>query len=64
MVLKDVALIRPHVRLNDQPRGASGSALLDFLKGNRHRRTIEVSDEDISQFWKASIGELNIALVF
>ncbi|MET3523972.1 HNH endonuclease [Mesorhizobium abyssinicae] len=56
VVLTDVELVRPHVRLNDQPPGPSGSSLLDFLKGNRHRRTIEVSDEDISQFWKA-IGE-------
>lgn len=56
VVLRGVELVRPHVRLNDQPRGSSGSALLDFLKGNRHRRTIEVNDEDISQFWK-TIGD-------
>lgn len=53
VILKDVELVRPHVRLNDRPPGPSGSALLDFLKSNRHRRTIEVSDADVAQFWKA-----------
>ncbi|PBB81224.1 hypothetical protein CK218_12715 [Mesorhizobium sp. WSM3879] len=53
IVLRNVKLVQPHIRLNDQPPGSSGSALLDFLKRNRHRRTIEVGDEDLSQFWKA-----------
>ncbi|TPK96987.1 MULTISPECIES: HNH endonuclease [unclassified Mesorhizobium] len=58
VVLQEVKLVQPHVRLNEQPPGPSGSALLDFLKGNRHRRTIEVSDEDLSQFWNA-IGKID-----
>ena len=53
VVMRDVKLVSPHVRLNDQPRGPSGSVLLDYLKGHRHRRTIEVSDEDVSKFWDA-----------
>ncbi len=56
VVLRGAELVRPHVRLNDMPKRTSGSPLLDFLKGNRHRRTIDVSNEDVSQFWKA-IGD-------
>ncbi|MCB1543976.1 MAG: HNH endonuclease [Methylobacteriaceae bacterium] len=60
IVLRDVKLVQPHIRLIELSPGPSGSALLDSLKGDRHLRTIEVSDEHISQFWKA-IGDIKRA---
>lgn len=59
IVIRNVKLV-PHIRLIELPPDPSGSALLDSLKSDRRLRTIEVSNEHFSQFWKA-IGDIKRA---
>ncbi len=55
----DVKLLRPHVRLDRQAGGPTGSQLLDYLRSHRHSRTIEVNDFQASEFW-AALSELEL----
>lgn len=50
--MRDVKLVKPHVRLERLTGGPTGSHLLDYLRSHRHRRTIEVSALHIKEFWQ------------
>ena len=52
-VMLEVELVKPHTRLNSLSDGPTGSILLDSLRKNRLRRTIWVSELQVSEFWEA-----------
>lgn len=46
-----VELVIPQLQLDAFPTGTTGSAVIDQLRRNRHRRTIVLDDMQVTEFW-------------
>ena len=53
VVMKNVKLLKPHFRLDETPKGKSGSRAIEAIRGHRHHQTIEMDDELLSEFLSA-----------
>jgi len=54
MVMKNVELLKPHFRLDEIPKGKSGSRAIEAIRDHRHHQAIEMDHSILSEFLSAS----------